>query len=161
MVLEIEKLETEERYILLGVVVEGAEEMNRADHCDLENNLQVMADTEEGLGKELGMHELCDDLTMRVSSFVRHSLTVLWVPPTFVDSLVAVKDLNDTGCSLSASRESPRVILQSLAAWTVQVTTLLILWRYWPQLLQDLETQRAHKLGTAYEKFCSFAARVW
>ena len=77
MVLGIEKLEMEERYILLCVAVEGAEETNRADHCDLENHLQVMADTEKGLGKELGMHELCDDLTMRVSRMVRHSLTVL------------------------------------------------------------------------------------
>ena len=77
MVLEIEKLEAEERYILLGVVVEGAEEMNRADHCDLGNQVQVMADTVQELGKELGMHELCDDLTMRVSRIVRHSLTVL------------------------------------------------------------------------------------
>lgn len=77
MVLEIEKLETEERCMLLGVVVEGAEEMNRADHCDLENHVQGMADTEEGLGKELGMHELCDDLMMRVSRIVRRDLTVL------------------------------------------------------------------------------------
>ena len=70
-------LETEERYILLGVVVEGAQEMNRADHCDLENHLQVVADTEEGLGKVLGRHELCDDLTMRVLRIFQHSLTVL------------------------------------------------------------------------------------
>ena len=86
---------------------------------------------------------------------------MLWVLPAFVDSLVAVKDSNDTGYSLSASRESARVIVKSSTAWTVQVTALLILSRYWPQLLQDLETQRAHKLGTAYERFCSFAERVW
>lgn len=77
MVLEIEKLEAGERYTLLGVVVEGAEEMNLADHCGLETRIQVMADTVQELGKELGMHELCDDLTMRVSRVGRHSLTVL------------------------------------------------------------------------------------